>query len=134
MKRTTLILTQREIARLVDMRLAIRVTRAAFTAMARGDAVMPPKLYLPIPGGNDFRAMPAFLRRPAAAGVKWVNVHPRNRARGLPTVMAVIIINDPATGFPLAVMDGLRNEVDRVRRERGVRELDVHDDDHSALG
>jgi uncharacterized membrane protein YdbT with pleckstrin-like domain len=34
----------------------------------------------------------------------------------------------------LAVMDRIRHEVDRVRRERGVRELDVHDDDHSALG
>lgn len=40
----------------------------------------------------------------------------------------------PAIPDSLAVMDRIRNEVDRVRRERGVRELDVHDDDHSALG
>ncbi|MBL0927154.1 MAG: PH domain-containing protein [Phycisphaerales bacterium] len=32
------------------------------------------------------------------------------------------------------VHDAIRNEVERVRRERGVRELDVHDDDpHGAL-
>lgn len=104
---TTLLLTQRDIARLVDVRAAIRVVRAAFTAMARDEATMPPKLYLPLPGGNDFRAMPAFIRRPPACGVKWVNVHPRNPHRGLPTVMAVIVMNDPATGVPLAVMDGL---------------------------
>jgi alanine dehydrogenase len=36
-----------------------------------------------------------------------VNVHPGNPARGLPTVMALIILSDPATGYPLAVMDGL---------------------------
>lgn len=68
---------------------------------------MPPKLYLPLTGGNDFRAMPAFIQRPAACGVKWVNVHPNNPKKGLPSVMAVIVINDPTTGVPLAIMDGL---------------------------
>ena len=104
---TTLLLTEREIARLIDMRTAIRVTREAFTALARGEAVMPAPVYLPLPHQSDFRAMPAYLRRPNACGIKWVNVHPHNRARGLPTVMAVIVLNDPATGVPLAIMDGL---------------------------
>jgi len=104
---TTLILTQREVARLLDIRTAIRVVRESFKAMARGKALMPPKLYLRLPGGDDFRAMPAFLARPPAAGMKWVNVHARNPSKGLPTVMAVIVINDPATGVPLAIMDGL---------------------------
>ena len=101
------LLTQREVARLVEVRATIRVIRDAFKAMARGEAAMPPKLYLPLPGGNDFRAMPAYIRRPPACGVKWVNVHPRNPRLGLPTVMAVIVLNDPATGVPLAIMDGL---------------------------
>ncbi len=105
--RSTLILTQRDVARLIDMQTAIRVTREAFKAMARGQTVMPPKVYLPLPHQSDFRAMPAYVAHPTACGVKWVNVHPRNRTVGLPTVMAVIIINDPATGFPLAIMDGL---------------------------
>lgn len=104
---TILLLTGGDIARLIDVRTTIRVVRDTFKAMARGETTMPPKLYLPLPGGNDFRAMPAFIRRPPACGVKWVNVHPRNPRHGLPTVMAVIILNDPATGVPLAVMDGL---------------------------
>ncbi len=104
---TTLVLTERDVARVATMPHAIRVVRDAFCALARGAARMPPKLYLPLPGGSDFRAMPAWLRRPPACGVKWVNVHPGNRRRGLPTVMAVIIINDSATGVPLAVLDGL---------------------------
>jgi len=103
----TLLLTQRDVAPLIDIPTAIRVVRQAFMAMARGETVMPPKLYLPLPHDSDFRAMPAYLQRPAACGVKWVNVHPRNRRRGLPTVMAVIVLNDPATGVPLAVMDGV---------------------------
>jgi alanine dehydrogenase len=64
-------------------------------------------VYLSLPKQGDFRAMPACLRTPPACGIKWVNVHPGNRARHLPTVMAVIVLNDPATGVPLAVMDGL---------------------------
>lgn len=35
---------------------------------------------------------------------------------------------------PLTVHGLLRTEVENRRRERGVRELDVHDDDGSALG
>ena len=101
------LLTEADVARLANARTAIRATRATFIAMARGATAMPPKLYLPLSRESDFRAMPAYVRRPAACGIKWVNVHPHNRRRGLPTVMAVIVMNDPATGVPLAVMDGL---------------------------
>ena len=111
--RTTLILTHRDVARLLEMPTAIRVVRECFKAQARGETTMPPKLYLPLPHQSDFRVMPAALRHPACCGVKWVNVHPRNPAKGLPTVMAVIVLNDPQTGFPVAVMDGLL--VTRVR-------------------
>jgi len=104
---STRVLTQRDLARLVDVRLAIRVVRGAFQAMARGEAVMPPKVYLPLAPYGDFRAMPAWIKRPAAAGLKWVNVHPGNPRRGLPTVMGLIIINDPATGIPWAILDGV---------------------------
>jgi alanine dehydrogenase len=103
----TLLLTERDIARLIDLPTAIRIVRQAFVALARGEAAMPPKVYLPLPGGSDFRAMPAYVRRPPACGVKWVNVHPHNPRHGLPSVMAVIVLNDPATGVPLAILDGL---------------------------
>lgn len=107
MRRKTLILTQADIDHLMDMKTAIRVIREAFKAQARGEATMPPKVYLPLPGGSDFRAMPSALRRPPVCGIKWVNVHPRNRRKKLPTVMGTVILNDATTGFPLAVMDGL---------------------------
>jgi len=115
---TTLVLTQQDVARLLDMRTAIRVVRDAFKAQANAQTVMPPKVYLPLPHHSDFRAMPAYLTHPAVCGVKWVNVHPHNAARHLPTVMAIIIINDPATGFPLAIMDGLL--LTRVRTPDGI--------------
>jgi len=67
-----------------------------------GKGKMPAKVYLAVEQG-DFRAMPAAL--PGCAGVKWVNVHPRNPSLGLPSIMAILIYNDPETGYPLAIMD-----------------------------
>jgi ornithine cyclodeaminase len=39
-------------------------------------------------------------------GMKWIASFPANRARGLPRASALIILNCPETGFPVAVMDG----------------------------
>lgn len=103
----TRILTQAQIERLVDMRLAMRVIRRAFLAQGRQQVVMPSKVYLSLPGVGDFRAMPAYLAAPPTAGIKWVNVHPGNRALGLPTVLGVVILSDPATGVPVGILDAL---------------------------
>ncbi len=99
----TLFLNQKAIRGLLKMPEVITVVEQAFRDWAEGKGSMPAKAYLPLEQG-DFRAMPAAL--PGAAGVKWVNVHPQNLSRGLPTVMAIMIYNDPQTGYPLAVMDG----------------------------
>jgi alanine dehydrogenase len=64
-----------------------------------------PKAYLLVEDG-DFRAMPAAL--PGCAGMKWVNAHPQNPSRNLPSVMAVMVYNDPETGYPLAIMDATK--------------------------
>jgi len=86
---------------LLNMPDVIRVAEDAFRVWAQDKGNMPAKAYLVVEKG-DFRAMPAAL--PGAAGIKWVSVHPNNPSQGLPTVMAVLIYNDPETGYPLAVM------------------------------
>ncbi len=98
----TLLLTRKEVSALLNMGAVIKAVEQAFRDWAGGRGTMPPKSYLSLEKG-DFRAMPAAL--PGAAAVKWVNVPPGNPARGLRTVMAVIIYSDPETGYPLAVMD-----------------------------
>jgi alanine dehydrogenase len=101
----TLVLTQADVRALLSMKDAVAAVEAAFAAHARGEALMPPKVYVSLPEvGGDFRAMPATLA--GSAGVKWVNSHPSNPARhGLPAVMGLYILSDPATALPLAVMD-----------------------------
>jgi alanine dehydrogenase len=39
--------------------------------------------------------------------MKWVCAYPGNPAKGLPNVMATLIYSDPATGYPLAIMDAM---------------------------
>ena len=76
----------------------------AFAEHARGAIQMPPKVYIDLPAG-DFRTMPAYIPSLRIAGVKIVNVHPDNRDQGLPTVMALTILLDVATGYPSAILN-----------------------------
>jgi len=98
----TLMLNKKEVRSLINIGDVISVVESAFKDYTQGKGEMPSKVYLTVKDG-DFRAMPASL--PSAAGMKWVSVHTENPAKGLPTVMAVLIFNDPDTGYPLAIMD-----------------------------
>jgi ornithine cyclodeaminase/alanine dehydrogenase len=102
----TLILAKADMARVATTEVAVRAVEEAFGAFGRGEAQMPPKVYLSIKEHEgDFRAMPS--RMGDLAGIKWVNVHAHNPSRyGLPAVMGVYILNDARNAFPLAVMDG----------------------------
>lgn len=54
-----------------------------------------------------FNALFASIGGPVRAmGMKWIGSFPANRQRGLPRASALIILNCPDTGVPLAVMDG----------------------------
>ena len=91
----------------LDIGLVNGAVEAAFADHGRGMVQMPPKTYITLPEG-DFRTMPAYLPSLGIAGVKIVNVHPGNPGRGLPTVMALTVILDLATGAPVAVLNATR--------------------------
>ena len=80
---------------------------AAFAEHGRGNVQMPPKVYITFPHG-DFRTMPAYLPALNIAGVKVVNVHPLNPAKGLPTVMALTVILDVDTGRAIALLNATK--------------------------
>lgn len=116
----TLILTRRDLEPILTMPMALQAVETAFAAHGRGEAIMPPKLYLALERhGGDFRAMPSYMA--GSAGVKWVNMHPDNPAKhGLPSVMAVYVLSDPETAAPLAVMDGTMLTAFRTGAAAGV--------------
>jgi ornithine cyclodeaminase/alanine dehydrogenase len=93
----------------LDERLAL----AELTLSALGhSAQLPPKIGVePRQPGSVAHAMPALLNgdRPDGGadliGMKWIVGFPENPARGLPTYSALVLLNDPTTGLPTAVMD-----------------------------
>jgi alanine dehydrogenase len=99
---STLVINHDAVKVLMTMPDVIDVVEDAFRMLGEGKANMPAKAYLLVEQG-DFRAMPAAL--PGCAGMKWVNAHPDNSSRDLPSVMAILVYNDPDTGYPLAILD-----------------------------
>jgi len=91
----------------LDPALVNSAVESAFADHGNNRVQMPPKMYVTLPQG-DFRTMPAYLPSLSIAGVKVVNVHPGNPALGLPTVMALTIILDVATGTPTAILNATR--------------------------
>ena len=116
----------------LDERLALaeRTMRALVA-----DAELPPKIAVhPRPPGSFAHAMPAFLRGPAGGGevpgdaltagdglgMKWVTGFPDNGAAGLPSIAALVLLNDPATGLATAILDGGPITAERTAAVSGV--------------
>jgi alanine dehydrogenase len=82
---------------------AIDRTREAFLRHHAGEWTMPSKVYLSSPPHGDFRAMPALGG--GLAMLKWISSFPGNPARGLPTVLGVVVLSDAETSEPVALLD-----------------------------
>ena len=76
-----------------------------FREKGGGRVEMPPKPGIHTRPDAFIHAMPAYLPGLQAAGIKWISGYPDNQAKGLPYITGVLILNDPETGIPLAIMD-----------------------------
>ncbi|MBT3314475.1 MAG: ornithine cyclodeaminase family protein [Anaerolineae bacterium] len=84
----------------------IELLETAFHEKGHGRVEMPPKPGIHPGGGDNFiHAMPAYIPALNSAGIKWVSGFPENAQKGLPYISGLLILNDPETGIPLAVMD-----------------------------
>jgi ornithine cyclodeaminase/alanine dehydrogenase-like protein (mu-crystallin family) len=97
------LLTAEHVYDAVSPEAAVDAVRAAFVAYARGEWTMLPKIYVPAYPAGDFRAMPALGSGHAL--LKWVTSFPGNPARGLPTVMGVVLVSSAEDGRLVAVLD-----------------------------
>jgi ornithine cyclodeaminase len=100
-------------AGVLDMPRAMQVVGDAMAAYERGDVRQPSKMVLR--RGDDAQSevdgringLCAILDYDSPSmGLKWVASFPHNRKRGLPRASALIVLNSPETGFPVALMDG----------------------------
>jgi alanine dehydrogenase len=121
-------------------REVVDVLLAAFRAKGAGHAVTPPKLTVHGQGDDFSQAMAAWISDDAAPaaggsggsrssapaadiaglGAKWVCLFPDNAAHGLPTLHGLIVLSDPHTGVPLAVMDATELTAVRTGASAGL--------------
>jgi len=101
------LLSRNDVQRALSMRECIEVVKAAFAQLSAGEANVPLRTQLPVPAHEGVTLfMPAYLAQSGDLGAKIVSVFPRNLARGLPTIHAVVVVVDGETGVPVALMDG----------------------------
>lgn len=78
----------------------------AFAALKNGRATSPPKQMEELSVGLSFQSRMATWEEKGFAAIKWIGVVPVPPASSQPGIHATIILNEYATGRPLAVMEG----------------------------
>ncbi len=101
-----LTLSADELRRALPMAAAIDVARRAFEDLSDGVVVAPQRLRVPVVEGDGATlVMPGYVPERGLA-TKIVSVFPGNAERGLPAVTGLVVVLDPATGAPAALLDG----------------------------
>ncbi|MDH7597742.1 MAG: alanine dehydrogenase [Methanothrix sp.] len=126
-------LSEDNVRSVLTMEEAIPAVEAAFAEHGLGNVQMPPKSYLYYEHG-DLRTMPAYIKKLEATGVKIVNSHPGNPERGMPSVMAVVVLNSVETGAPLALMGGTYLTAVRTGAAGGIAAKHLARRESSAVG
>lgn len=116
-----LYLTREEVAGLLPpVPEQLDLVEGAYRAVGSGRVELPPKPGIHPRPDAFIHAMPAYLRDEDVAALKWVAGYPGNKERGLPYITGLIVLNDPDTGLPLAVMDGAEITAARTAAASGV--------------
>ncbi len=89
----------------VGMEEVLVAVDEGFRLKGLGRVEMPPKIGIHPARDSFIHAMPVSVKDLGAAGMKWVSGFPGNIENGLPYISGLLILNDPNTGIPLAVMD-----------------------------
>ena len=101
----TLYLDDAAVRRLLRLPDLLAGVRRVLVDLSAGRVIQPLRTVMEIPAEQGFLFLKPALTRDALA-TKLITLVPGNAARGLPTLLATIVLMDPATGQPLAVMDG----------------------------
>jgi ornithine cyclodeaminase/alanine dehydrogenase-like protein (mu-crystallin family) len=93
-----------EVARRLSYTACIPLMREAMIALSRGRTRQRLRQIIDLGGGNAFGVMPGSLDD-GAFGAKLVSVFPGNAAAGGLSHQGMVLLFDPATGAPTAVVD-----------------------------
>src|SRR5215813_11613274 len=98
-------LSDADVAKVLSYEQLIPAMEKALTAFSCGRVIQPVRNMLTIEEGKRFLGvMPAVAED--GMGAKLVSFFPKNAGSKLPTHLAVIMLFEPETGQPLALLDG----------------------------
>lgn len=101
------LITRSDVQQSISMRDAVEVVKGAFKELSAGRADIPLRIALPQPKREGVTLfMPGYLSDSESLAIKVVSVHNRNAERNLPRINAIVIVIDPATGQPIAAIEG----------------------------
>ena len=101
----TVHLDDADVRRLLRLEPLIAGMREALIDLSAGRVVQPLRTVMELPPGDGLLFLKPVLTREVLA-TKLITLVPGNVERGLPTLLATIVLMDPKTGRTLAVMDG----------------------------
>jgi ornithine cyclodeaminase/alanine dehydrogenase len=102
-----LLLSEKQVQDLIDIDELIDTLEQAHIQCSTGRAVMPVRLVVPLPQIHGrITSMPGCLNDDNALGMKVVTYFQENPKRGLPAILATIMLFSVETGKIIAVMDG----------------------------
>jgi len=99
------IVSATHVERLLSMTQAVELMRTAFAQLSAGQVQMPLRPHVNTPDGTSL-VMPAYLEQTGDLCVKVVSVYNDNPKRYLPVITGVVLVLDPQTGLPKALLDG----------------------------
>ena len=98
-------ISHEQVESVLHMEELIPLMRETMIEFSKGSIEQPPRRILPVTKhAGYFGSMPAVSGQ--AVGAKLVSFYPGNDSRQLPTHMAKIVLFQPETGEPLAILDG----------------------------
>src|SRR5689334_14180272 len=97
---------EHQIRKLLPMPRLIDLMAETLAAFSSGRVEQPIRSVIVVGSTAFFGSMLALIKTTPALGAKLVTVFGSNTKKGLPTHLATILLLDPTTGAPLAVMDG----------------------------
>ncbi|HYI19664.1 MAG TPA: ornithine cyclodeaminase family protein, partial [Solirubrobacteraceae bacterium] len=102
-----LVLSRADVESLLDPRALIDALATAMADLSAGRASMPNRVAAMVPEHDGLLgAMPGYVPSLGALTAKLVTLFPRNADGPLPTHQALVGVFDPATGEPVALIDG----------------------------
>lgn len=103
-----IILSRKDLRQLLATNEVIKAVEKGFNEYKTGHCLVPVRMPVRIEKTDGvFLFMPAYLEKENAFGTKMISVFPGNPSRGLSTLQAAYLLNDPTTGEFLAIMDGI---------------------------